>query len=103
MHEPLLQSVYDFFLYGVPVVGLLLFSIFKLDALISAPKKRLRRRPAVAGTRADGEPLGCDPDGRLWPAQRRRLRFLPDHTEEISQSIPSKARCRNAGGAENFL
>jgi hypothetical protein len=75
MHEPVLQSVCDTFLYGLPVLGLLLFSLLKLDAVIAAPKNHLRSRPPVAGTTAAGEPLGCDPDGRIWPPR--------GHTEEI--------------------
>jgi hypothetical protein len=98
MHEPVLQSVRDTFLYGLPVMGLLLFSLLKLDAVISAPKNRLRRRPPVAGTSADGEPLGCDPDGRIWPAGRRRSSPAVGHTEEISSEYFQKWEGGNPAG-----
>jgi hypothetical protein len=100
MHEPVFQSIRDTFLYGLPVMGLLLFSLLKLDATISAPKNRLRTRPPVAGTRADGEPLGCDPDGRLWPARRRPL---SGHAEEISSGCFQKWDAGNPAGQNDFL
>lgn len=71
MHDLLLQSGWDSFLYGAPVVGMLFLSVFKLDSLVSMPKPRLRSHRPLTGTCADGQPLGCDPDGRVWPTHRR--------------------------------
>lgn len=78
MHEPLLQSNWDCFLYGLPVLGLLFFSMFRLDTLISTPRDGRHRRRVPARNRANGEPLGCDPDGRPWPVRRAaQARFRP--------------------------
>ena len=68
MHEPeiVLKSGWQTFLFAVPFLGLLLASLFRLDTLFSAPKRRSKTRRPPSGMSSDGQPLQSDPDGRPW-------------------------------------
>ena len=61
------------FLVMAPMVGLVLFSLFRVDSLLSRPKHPLRRPIMSHGEDADGMPIFAEPDGRpLKPVHRRR-------------------------------
>jgi len=64
MHDTVLQSAWDTLFYAVPLLLALVIGFFRLDALISSPKRTYRGRRPVAGYDANGEPLLTDPDGR---------------------------------------
>ncbi len=70
MHESVLQSGLETLLIAVPFVAVLFMAMFRLDAVIAAPKQAasLRRRPS--GTDKHGRVLFSDPDGRPWPSAR---------------------------------
>ena len=63
MPDSVLKSGLDTFLIAVPFVGVLFIGIFRLDAIIAAPKQAvgLRCRPSVVDKRGLS-----DPDGRPW-------------------------------------
>jgi hypothetical protein len=66
MFDTFLHPNWEMVLFAVPFVGILMLSIFRLDEMILAPKKKVKsRRPALILNR-DGEPLMSDPDGRTW-------------------------------------
>jgi hypothetical protein len=66
MHEVVLQSDWDTFLYAVPLILALLIGFFRLDEHISSPQRKNRVRRTLTGCDANGEPLFSDPDGRPW-------------------------------------
>ncbi len=70
MHESVLQSGLETLLIAVPFVAVLFMAMFRLDAVIAAPRQTtsLRRRPS--GTDEHGRVLFSDPDGRPWPSAR---------------------------------
>jgi hypothetical protein len=64
MTETVLNSGWDTFLFGVPVLFSLVVGVFHLDELFAAPKqKEMARRPG-SGFDQDGRPQLFDPDGR---------------------------------------
>jgi hypothetical protein len=66
MFDTFLHSDWEMVLFAVPFIGILFLSIFRLDELIVAPKRKVKSRlPALILDR-DGEPLMCDPDGHTW-------------------------------------
>ncbi len=69
MHDVILQSVWANLLVAVPFMGIVLLSVFRLDAIVAAPRHtpRLTRRPAC-GYDENGALLLTDPDGRPWTA-----------------------------------
>ena len=70
MNEPVIHSFQDALLLVVPAVGLMLFSFFRLDELVSVPRHGHGNRRAMCGVDADGEPILSDPDGRPVPPRR---------------------------------
>lgn len=72
MQEPLLKSGWDTILLGGPLVALLLFRFFGMDALLFAPKRRNRARARLFRTDPWKQPPLSDPDGRPWPAKSSR-------------------------------
>ena len=71
MHEPFLNSGWDMFLLAGSLISLLFLSLFRLDALLAAPKRHAYRFPS-AGIDEDGRRFLSDPDGRPW--------YLPDNS-----------------------
>jgi hypothetical protein len=65
MNEEMLTTGRDAYLIGIPLILLLLFGLFRLDELVSRPKKTLKRRRPSCHVDEDGEPVLSDPDGRL--------------------------------------
>lgn len=77
MNDPNLKTGWDTALFVAPMLALLFMSIFRLDTVYSAS----RRRPASGGQMRFSEPdvplTFSDPDGRPWrqvlsPAQVRQ-------------------------------
>lgn len=73
MQDPILHSGWQSCLVGIPLVGMLMISFFRLDEVFTSKKKPVgrRQRPA-SGFDAEGEPILSDPDGR--PSNRLRNR-----------------------------
>ena len=77
MFDTTLLSTSDTLLYAVPMLGALLIGVFRLDEVISAPKRKVRVHQTVTGCDATGEPLFCDPDGRPWKRSKRPAKSAP--------------------------
>ena len=71
MNEPVINSLPDLLLFVVPCIGMLLFTMFRLDERFAAPRHGNLPRP-LCGLDAHGEPILCDPDGRRVPPQLPR-------------------------------
>ena len=71
MQGAILQPELETLLVAVPVVGIMLAVVFRLDAIIASPKRaRAVKRPA-SGCDEKGSLLLSDPDGRPWGAARK--------------------------------
>lgn len=71
MNDPVINSLPDLLLFVVPCIGLLIFTMFRLDEQFSAPRHGSSPRP-MCGLDVHGEPILCDPDGRRVPPLMRR-------------------------------
>jgi len=59
-------SGWDAFLFGIPLIALLIFGFFRLDEVFTARKGGGRdRRPSSTPERRKSS-IGTDPDGRSW-------------------------------------
>ena len=57
----------------IPMVGLLFFSMLKIDSLVSRPKHPRSHTLMAFGLDKNGEPIFVEPDGRpLLPVKHRR-------------------------------
>ena len=65
MHEELIRSGRDVFLFGIPLVLMLAVGIFRLDELFVRGKKPPAAKPILR----TGSRLGLEPDGR--PLRKR--------------------------------
>ena len=59
------RAGWDLFLFGVPLIGLLIFGFFRLDEVFTRKKGAPVPRPSPAAHRSK-KVLGTDPDGRAW-------------------------------------
>lgn len=66
MYDSILHSNSDVVLFAIPFVGIFLLSLFRMDELVVAPKKKAKPRRTGYGLGRKGEPVLCDPDGRTW-------------------------------------
>ena len=72
MDQSILMSGRDTLLVATPLLLMIFFSVFRLDQILARPKvSSIRRRPAC-GVDEFGEPILCDPDGRLSGTPRRK-------------------------------
>lgn len=77
------ESGLDLFLFGVPLIAMLVFGFFKLDQVFTAHKGSARATrgpsPVIDKNRTS---MRSDPDGRSWddksPRARRPVRGDPD-------------------------
>ena len=78
MHDSVLESGWETLLFAAPLVGMLLFGLFRLDTIFAAPKQAasLPRRPA-SGFDQHGRVLVSDPDGRPWKNAHCAARTAP--------------------------
>ncbi len=67
-----LQSNTDALLVAIPMVGILIAGVFRLDEFFGKPKRPAVRRRAVAGSDQNGAPICIDPDGRHYGRSTRR-------------------------------
>ena len=65
MNEVVQTTGRDAYLIGTPLILLLLVGLFRLDELVSRPKKTLKRPRPSCQMDEDGELVLSDPDGRL--------------------------------------
>ena len=70
VHETLLKSGWETALVAVPFIGLLFLTVFGLDAMVGASKRRGKRSKPASGQREDGARFYSDPDGRQWKERR---------------------------------
>jgi hypothetical protein len=72
MFQAVFHSDWKAFLLAIPFSGLLFITVFRLDGLLAAPKRKALNRRAIYRQDEDGEPMFCDPDGRTWSRVNRR-------------------------------
>jgi hypothetical protein len=72
MFEAVFHADWNTILLAIPFSGLLFISIFRLDEIFAAPKKKASNRRAIYGLDEEGEAMSCDPDGRTWSRVNRR-------------------------------
>ncbi len=71
MHETMLTSSRDTLLVALPFIGMLMVGIFRLDELIVVPREARVNPRRPGGMDVNGDPIICDPDGRVWKGRRR--------------------------------
>ncbi len=71
MQETILQSGWGNFLVAIPLVGILLMALFRLDEIIAAPRHDRPVHRPTGGCDENGNPLLSDPDGRPWSVPSR--------------------------------
>ncbi len=64
MNGAMLTTGSDAYLIGIPLIIVLLIALFRVDELISRPKKSLKRRRPSYQIDQNGTPVVSDPDGR---------------------------------------
>jgi hypothetical protein len=79
----ILTSNRDALLVAIPFVTLLFISVFRLDQLVSMPKAKHGRRRPVGGTDQSGQPILCDPDGRIAGTNRQIIPSRPKFVSRI--------------------
>lgn len=60
------RSGWDVFLFGIPLIALLVFGFFRLDEVFTARKNSERDRRPTSTPERRKSPIGTDPDGRSW-------------------------------------
>ena len=60
------RSGWDVFLFGIPLIALLVFGFFRLDEVFTARKNSARERYPTSTPERRKSPIGTDPDGRSW-------------------------------------
>jgi hypothetical protein len=66
MHDEIVVSGWDAFVVAIPFLVMVAMAIFRLDAILAAPKTGTRLLRTIYGNDVHGEPVPCDPDGRPW-------------------------------------
>ena len=99
MQDPILASGLDTVLVALPLVALMAFGVFRLDSILALPEGRFRQTPRPCGMDEHGEPIGCDPDGRVWgtagaAAGEGRARTKNRRDERVTAAV------QNPGGVE---
>jgi hypothetical protein len=72
VHETVLNSGWDTFLFAVPALFMLLAGVFRLDELFVTPRQGARARRPAAGVDENGQPILSDPDGRPFHLRTNR-------------------------------
>ena len=88
MEEDILISGRDTLLIAIPFVLLLIFTVFRLDESIAAPKGSLNRRRPSCGVDEFGEPILRDPDGRLSGPEKSKCSAGQMRTPATHITIP---------------
>ncbi len=93
MDDPhILISTRDTLLAAIPFAVLFFFSIFRLDQILAAPEGGRRIAHSACGLDERGEPILCDPDGRLVGPRRSKRGRAP-------QTIHGKGKIEPVGHA----
>lgn len=95
MNEPILQSGWDTVFYALPMLAMLLASLFGLDECLSGPKNRRTGRYRAQPRPFERGAMACDPDGRPWPS-RGRVNYSGSSTTE--ENSPAGFNRRGAAG-----
>ena len=64
MNDATIMTGSDAYLIGIPLIIVLHIALFRVDELISKPKKSLKRRRPSYQMNENGVPVMSDPDGR---------------------------------------
>jgi hypothetical protein len=72
MHETVLNSGWDTFLFAVPALFMLLLGVFRLDELFVTPRQSARTRRLAFSVDENGRTVMCDPDGHPFYPKRVR-------------------------------
>lgn len=68
MHSAFLQSGLLHLLVAIPLVGVLVVALFRLDEIIATPKRAKAVNLRICGRDEKGHLMLSDPDGRSWSA-----------------------------------
>ena len=60
------RSGWDVFLFGIPLIALLVFGFFRLDEVFTARKGGKQDRRPASSPEPKRRPMNSDPDGRSW-------------------------------------
>lgn len=61
------KAGWDVFLFGIPLIAMLIFGFFRLDEVFTSRKKETRDKPKSSIRARHRETSMCsDPDGRPW-------------------------------------
>ena len=72
MHETVLNSDWDTFLFAGPALFMLVMGIFRLDELLVAHRRGARTRRPAFSVDENGRTVLCDPDGHPFHLKRTR-------------------------------
>jgi len=72
VQDSVLNSGWQSVLVAIPFIFMMMVGVFRLDELIAAQKKSVKRQRPASGVDQDGRPLLCDPDGRPVRSLRNR-------------------------------
>jgi hypothetical protein len=65
------RSGCDVFLFGIPLIALLVFGFFRLDEVFTARKGGKRDSRPASPQERKGRSMHSDPDGRSWDDPHR--------------------------------
>ena len=66
MNDPNLKTGWDTALFVAPMAVLLFLSFFRLDAILSAPRRRAGAGGQMRRVHSGAPRSFCDPDGKPW-------------------------------------
>ena len=60
------KAGWDVFLFGIPLIAMLVFGFFRLDEVFTSRKKGIHDAPKPAASNRREKSMCSDPDGRPW-------------------------------------
>lgn len=60
------KAGWDVFLFGIPLIAMLVFGFFRLDEVFTSRKKGIHDAPKPAASNRWEKSMCSDPDGRPW-------------------------------------
>jgi hypothetical protein len=60
------KAGWDVFLFGIPLIAMLVFGFFRLDEVFTLRKKETHHPPKSAANSRPEKSMCSDPDGRPW-------------------------------------
>jgi hypothetical protein len=101
MQDLVLNPGWDTFLVASGFIVTMIMGVFQLDAALASPKGGRRLFNRASGMDENGDPILCDPDGRVWgePAALRVTRLiLPGAAPPAAAcGLPGSRPCRSLG------